>query len=55
MIVLKSLKDKGAGFGFDTNKVSVFLKNGAEVNFEIKSKIEVAKDIVDILIKNFYA
>jgi phosphopantothenoylcysteine decarboxylase/phosphopantothenate--cysteine ligase len=55
MIVLNSLKDKGAGFGFDTNKVTVFLKNGAEVNFQIKSKKEVAKDIVDTLIKNFYA
>lgn len=55
MIVMNSLKDKGAGFGFDTNKVTIFDKNGQEFNFETKSKKEVAKDIVDTIIRLYYA
>jgi phosphopantothenoylcysteine decarboxylase / phosphopantothenate---cysteine ligase len=55
MIVLNSLKDAGAGFGIDTNKVTIFLKNGKEVAFTTKSKQEVAKDIVDTLIQTHYA
>lgn len=47
MIVLNSLKDKGAGFGHDTNKVTVFHKNNIMCNFELKSKEEVAVDIVN--------
>jgi phosphopantothenoylcysteine decarboxylase/phosphopantothenate--cysteine ligase len=55
LIVLNSLNDSGAGFGHDTNKVSIFKKSGEEVQFETKSKDEVAKDIVDVIIKSFYA
>jgi len=55
MIVLNSLNDSGAGFGRDTNKITIFQKGGGELRFETKSKDEVAKDIVDVIIKSFYA
>lgn len=48
-IVLNSLKDTGAGFGVDTNKVTIVHKNNKIQNFELKSKGEVAKDIVETL------
>ncbi len=51
MIVLNSLSDQGAGFGYDTNKVTVFNKDGEITEFAIKSKIEIAADIVDLIIK----
>lgn len=47
MIVLNSLGDKEAGFGLDTNKITIFEKSGKKLAFEAKTKIEVAKDIVD--------
>ncbi len=55
MIVLNSLKDAGAGFGHDTNKVTIFEKGGQEFNFPVKPKDEVAKDIVDTIIRLYYA
>lgn len=51
MIVLNSLKDEGAGFGKDTNKVTLFFKDGKERPYTAKSKSEVAKDIVDAIIE----
>ncbi len=45
-IVLNSLRDPGAGFGTDTNKVSIFGADNKVVHFELKSKEEVAKDII---------
>ncbi|HRO70097.1 MAG TPA: bifunctional phosphopantothenoylcysteine decarboxylase/phosphopantothenate--cysteine ligase CoaBC, partial [Chitinophagaceae bacterium] len=54
MIVLNSLNDPGAGFGYDTNKVTIFQKGGHQYNFETKSKADVAKDIVDTIIKAYY-
>lgn len=45
-IVLNSLKDKGAGFMYDTNKVSVISKNGDTVNFDLKLKKQIACDII---------
>jgi phosphopantothenoylcysteine decarboxylase/phosphopantothenate--cysteine ligase len=51
MIVLNSLNDAGAGFGFDTNQVTIFEKDGAEIRYDQKSKQEVAADIVDRIIK----
>jgi phosphopantothenoylcysteine decarboxylase/phosphopantothenate--cysteine ligase len=48
-IVLNSLNDKGAGFGSDTNKVSIFHSEGKVEEFPIKSKKDVACDIVDRL------
>ena len=55
LVVLNSLNDKGAGFGHDTNKITIFDKNGGELHFETKSKNEVAKDIVDTIIRFKYA
>ncbi|MEQ8905948.1 bifunctional phosphopantothenoylcysteine decarboxylase/phosphopantothenate--cysteine ligase CoaBC [Ekhidna sp.] len=52
LIVLNSLNDNGAGFQKDTNKVTFFDKNNNEHKFELKSKAEVARDIVDYVIKN---
>ena len=46
MIILNSLKDAGAGFGVDTNKVSILKKDGSSLKFELKSKDAVAEDIV---------
>ncbi len=51
LIVLNSLNDSGAGFQNDTNKVTFFDKNNKEVKFELKSKKEVAADIVDYTIQ----
>jgi len=45
-IVLNSLNDEGAGFGVDTNKITIVDKNNNQQIFELKSKTEVAKDIV---------
>jgi phosphopantothenoylcysteine decarboxylase / phosphopantothenate---cysteine ligase len=51
IIVLNSLKDSGAGFGYDTNKVTIFDKNGKEYSFDTKPKQEVAADIVNTIIQ----
>ncbi|HEV3222836.1 MAG TPA: bifunctional phosphopantothenoylcysteine decarboxylase/phosphopantothenate--cysteine ligase CoaBC [Puia sp.] len=51
MIVLNSLNDAGAGFGYDTNQVTIFEKNGIEIPFGQKPKQQVARDIVDRIIK----
>lgn len=51
MIVLNSLNHEGAGFAHDTNKVSIFDKHNNVTHFELKSKAEVAKDLVDLLDK----
>ncbi|WP_127126792.1 bifunctional phosphopantothenoylcysteine decarboxylase/phosphopantothenate--cysteine ligase CoaBC [Pseudoflavitalea rhizosphaerae] len=55
MIVLNSLNDNGAGFGFDTNKVTIFEKDGNEIPYERKPKTQVARDIVDRIVKMLYA
>ncbi|MFM7856521.1 MAG: bifunctional phosphopantothenoylcysteine decarboxylase/phosphopantothenate--cysteine ligase CoaBC, partial [Flammeovirgaceae bacterium] len=52
-IVLNSLNDAGAGFSHDTNKVSIINKAGEEEKFSLKSKKEVAVDIVDVIEKAF--
>ena len=51
MIVLNSLRDEGAGFGLDTNKVTIFYKDGRETDLPTKSKQEIAKDIVEKIIQ----
>ena len=48
-IVLNSLKDKGAGFRCDTNKVSILEVNGKLTEYPVKPKNEVAGDIVEKL------
>lgn len=54
MIVLNSLNDKGAGFGYDTNKITIFDKSGQQFVFDTKSKTAVACDIVDTITKLYY-
>lgn len=46
MIILNSIRDEGAGFGGDRNKITIFDQKGNEDSFDLKSKKEVAKDIV---------
>lgn len=55
MIVLNSLNDPNAGFGHDTNKITIFDKSGKKFDFNTKSKISVAKDIADTIISLYYA
>lgn len=55
LIVLNSLNDKGAGFGGETNKVTIIDKQENITKFELKSKAEVAKDLIDIIIKKLHA
>ena len=50
MIVLNSLRDKGAGFGTDTNKVTIYTADGRTLPFDTKSKTEVAGDIIDTIL-----
>jgi phosphopantothenoylcysteine decarboxylase/phosphopantothenate--cysteine ligase len=45
-IVLNSMNDKGAGFKYDTNKITIIDKQGKVTNFGLKSKTSVARDIV---------
>ena len=54
LIVLNNLQDKGAGFGTDTNKVTLIDKNEKITTFELKSKTEVAKDIFNEIAKNLH-
>lgn len=46
-IVLNSLNDAGAGFQHDTNKITLLSRSGSKQDFPLKSKTEVAKDIID--------
>ena len=50
-IILNSLNDKGAGFGHNTNKITIFDKEGNESTFEMKSKEHVANDIINTILK----
>jgi phosphopantothenoylcysteine decarboxylase/phosphopantothenate--cysteine ligase len=52
-IVLNSLRDQGAGLGVNTNKITILRPNGMRTAYELKSKTEVARDIVDELISEF--
>lgn len=54
LIVLNSLNDEGAGFGYDTNKITIFEKGGNEIGYERKPKQQVAKDIVDRIVNMLY-
>ncbi|MCH5224412.1 MAG: bifunctional phosphopantothenoylcysteine decarboxylase/phosphopantothenate--cysteine ligase CoaBC [Muribaculaceae bacterium] len=51
LIVMNSLQDPEAGFMKDTNKVTIIDKEGEKTEFGVKSKREVAEDIVDTIIK----
>lgn len=50
IIILNSLNDKDAGFGYSTNKITIFDKQGNEYPFATKSKKEIAADIVNTII-----
>ena len=54
IIVLNSLQDQGAGFGHDTNKITILFKDNKTRQFELKSKTEVAKDIVDAIVEKHF-
>jgi phosphopantothenoylcysteine decarboxylase / phosphopantothenate---cysteine ligase len=51
LIVLNTLEDEGAGFGTNTNKVTMIDKSGNIDKFELKLKSEVASDVVDKTLK----
>ncbi|MGI9526851.1 MAG: bifunctional phosphopantothenoylcysteine decarboxylase/phosphopantothenate--cysteine ligase CoaBC [Weeksellaceae bacterium] len=51
LIVLNSLEDKDAGFGTDTNKVTFITKDHDPIFHEVKSKTDVAKDILNFIIQ----
>jgi phosphopantothenoylcysteine decarboxylase/phosphopantothenate--cysteine ligase len=50
LIVLNSLRDAGAGFGHDTNKITIIDRAGKPTQFDLKSKKETAHDIVDAIV-----
>ena len=50
MVVLNSLRDAGAGFATDTNKITIFTADGRTVPFELKDKRAVASDIIDTML-----
>ena len=52
---LNSLNDAGAGFGYDTNKVTIFDRSGGETVYAQKTKQQVAADIVDKVVNMLYA
>ncbi len=49
LIVLNSLNDKGAGFAYDTNKIIVIEASGRVHHFDLKTKTEVAQDILQLV------
>jgi phosphopantothenoylcysteine decarboxylase/phosphopantothenate--cysteine ligase len=51
MIVLNSLNNKGAGFEYNTNRITIIDKQNNIFDFELKDKSEVAKDIISKIIK----
>lgn len=50
LIVLNSLNEEGAGFGFDTNRITILTRSGKVFNYSLKSKKDVAVDIVNCLL-----
>jgi phosphopantothenoylcysteine decarboxylase/phosphopantothenate--cysteine ligase len=50
LIVLNSIKDEGAGFGYDTNKITLIDRNNNIDKFELKSKVDAAKDILEKIV-----
>jgi phosphopantothenoylcysteine decarboxylase/phosphopantothenate--cysteine ligase len=53
-IVLNSLKDEGAGFQVDTNKITIIDSNGDIRKYPLKTKKEVASDIVDFIVSKIH-
>ena len=55
LIVLNSLQDKGAGFGVSTNKVTFITSSNTIIENELKSKSEVAEDLMQLILKQNHA
>lgn len=55
LVVLNSLRDAGAGFGHDTNKVTVLDRAGQVLNFELQAKSELARTLVSLILTRFAA
>lgn len=55
LIVLNSLQDEGAGFKSETNKIALIDKNQQIQHFDLKPKIEVARDVFAKILKDLYA
>jgi phosphopantothenoylcysteine decarboxylase/phosphopantothenate--cysteine ligase len=55
VIVLNSLNDEGAGFGVSTNKVTFITKSEEVIENDLKSKSEVAQDLIQLIIKQRHA
>lgn len=55
LIVLNSLQDKGAGFGVSTNKVTFITSSNTIIENELKSKADVAKDLMQLILKQTHA
>ncbi|MEP7195636.1 MAG: bifunctional phosphopantothenoylcysteine decarboxylase/phosphopantothenate--cysteine ligase CoaBC [Saprospiraceae bacterium] len=51
MIVINSAREIGAGFGYDTNRIDILKRNGEYLSFELKSKKDLACDIIDEMLK----
>ncbi len=51
-IVLNSMQDKGAGFGTDTNKITILKKDGDIKQYDLKSKSAVAQDICSLIVQH---
>lgn len=49
-IVLNSLRDNGAGFGTDTNRVTIYFTDGNSIELPLQSKVDIASKILDSLI-----
>jgi phosphopantothenoylcysteine decarboxylase / phosphopantothenate---cysteine ligase len=50
IVVLNSLREHGAGFGYDTNKITIIDRNNKIDKFELKSKEEAARDILNKIV-----
>jgi phosphopantothenoylcysteine decarboxylase/phosphopantothenate--cysteine ligase len=55
LIVLNSLNDKGAGFGHDTNKITIIDREHRSKEYQLKSKKEAARDIVEAIVAKLHA
>jgi phosphopantothenoylcysteine decarboxylase/phosphopantothenate--cysteine ligase len=49
-IILNSLKDKGAGFSYSTNKITIIDQEGNQTKYGLKSKMDVAQDIINYIL-----
>lgn len=54
LIVLNSLNDKGAGFGYDTNKITIINRQNKSVSYDLKNKKDVARDIVQAIVETLH-